>query len=661
MGAFIDSWIALNDLMDVGFLTTGQLSLLIMWIGAMFLYMLIHFAEPSKRSRIEPAGSGEANGDQESEAAKLIKAAEVKSQSGRIAPIDWSLSQIKLMCGKIVLLGSILCYAYMCENHPLFAHGLRPIGQWDFFWAVAGTFMVVGLFTLKKHKGEVVLNRDQTEEWKGWMQFLFVEYHYFHAVEVYNPIRLFVSSYVWMTGFGNFSFFYVKQDFGFVRLAQMFWRLNFLVLLLCVTMNNQYILYYIVPLHSFYFFMVYFTMLFRRHLNTQVAHMKNKLFALFIVIFVIWDLPGVWDCVFGWWLPGSYPPLGGIRHEWHFRSYLDHYSSAIGMVFAFNFPVMEVWFKKVEDLPPQRRMLLKGAIGAVLLAASAVWMGLVGLQSKFVFNARSPYSFWIPMLTYIYFRNCTVWLRQHHLGLFAWAGKITLETYLMQHHILLTENAKALLTLVPDMPMVNLGVVMIFYIWCAKTLYTLTLQFRAMFIPDDKAAAIRVLTRLFAALFAFVAYAWVLQAVAGVRSFAAVAMISVFTAAGAAQLLHRHALNPDGSSAKLSVHVLVGTVLLFVMVLGMFFRSNVSYPAVTQPELPPPPNKKLFVGTIPELGLFVVGAATVMIYLNDSFFGVNWLFTKCIGGTPMTIDTNGIFARLNEKIEAALDREKAPI
>ena len=59
-----------------------------------------------------------------------------------------------------------------------------------------------------------------------------------------------------MTGFGNFSFFYVKGDFGFVRFVQMIWRLNFLVLFLCMTMNNHYILYYIVPLHAFYFLTV---------------------------------------------------------------------------------------------------------------------------------------------------------------------------------------------------------------------------------------------------------------------------------------------------------------------------------------------------------------------------------------------------------------------
>ena len=49
-----------------------------------------------------------------------------------------------------------------------------------------------------------LLSRPQTEEWKGWMQFAFIMYHYYRAWSAYNWIRVFVSSYVWMTGWGNY-------------------------------------------------------------------------------------------------------------------------------------------------------------------------------------------------------------------------------------------------------------------------------------------------------------------------------------------------------------------------------------------------------------------------------------------------------------------------
>ena len=39
------------------------------------------------------------------------------------------------------------------------------------------------------------LQRDQTEEWKGWMQIMFLWYHYFEAKELYNAIRLYIAAY----------------------------------------------------------------------------------------------------------------------------------------------------------------------------------------------------------------------------------------------------------------------------------------------------------------------------------------------------------------------------------------------------------------------------------------------------------------------------------
>lgn len=65
-------------------------------------------------------------------------------------------------------------------------------------------------------------------------QVLFLLYHYYEARESYNAIRIFIAAYVWMTGFGNFTYYYKTGDFGIGRFAQMMWRLNFLVFFACV-------------------------------------------------------------------------------------------------------------------------------------------------------------------------------------------------------------------------------------------------------------------------------------------------------------------------------------------------------------------------------------------------------------------------------------------
>jgi hypothetical protein len=45
-------------------------------------------------------------------------------------------------------------------------------------------FFAYGFYTIKPIKDLTLLGREQTEEWKGWMQFIFLLYHYFHAEEV---------------------------------------------------------------------------------------------------------------------------------------------------------------------------------------------------------------------------------------------------------------------------------------------------------------------------------------------------------------------------------------------------------------------------------------------------------------------------------------------
>ena len=49
------------------------------------------------------------------------------------------------------------------------------------------------------------------------LQVLFLLYHYFAAAEMYNAIRVYIAAYVWMTGFGNFLYYYKTNDFSLPR------------------------------------------------------------------------------------------------------------------------------------------------------------------------------------------------------------------------------------------------------------------------------------------------------------------------------------------------------------------------------------------------------------------------------------------------------------
>lgn len=102
-----------------------------------------------------------------------------------------------------------------------FAAAAAAAAQWysrDLFLFLFVCLTAVALgCSLQPVRTPLLLNRPQTEEWKGWMQVLFLLYHYFEAREAYNAIRIFIAGYVWMTGYGNFSYYYRSGDFSIGR------------------------------------------------------------------------------------------------------------------------------------------------------------------------------------------------------------------------------------------------------------------------------------------------------------------------------------------------------------------------------------------------------------------------------------------------------------
>ena len=105
----------------------------------------------------------------------------------------------------VIILGLIMYYFYICDYVHFFPKASRTYSR-DLFIVLMLLLFVVATSLAVKENGKRLLNRDQTEEWKGWMQVMFVWYHYFKAAEIYNAIRIFIAAYVWMTGFGRCSF-----------------------------------------------------------------------------------------------------------------------------------------------------------------------------------------------------------------------------------------------------------------------------------------------------------------------------------------------------------------------------------------------------------------------------------------------------------------------
>jgi hypothetical protein len=428
------------------------------------------------------------------------------------------------LTGELWRTGLILLLTYVCERHWPFGHSAKHYDR-DLFMFVVLVFFLYGLYTVKPTHDLALLGREQTEEWKGWMQFIFLLYHYFHAEEVYNSVRVMITCYVWMTGFGNFSFFFVSQDFGWLRVVHMLWRLNFAVLLLMWTHGNTYILYYICPMHTFYFFMVYATMYVFSSVNSSKWGIRLKLIAVGVIIYLLWDVnQGLFDKVFAFLGTDSVIGAGrGSVWEWYFRTSLDHWSSFLGMIFAVNFPLAEQYFVRAQGYPLY--------VAAALMFALLVWWykSIYSLE-KMEYNMVHSYTAIVPLLAYIFFRNMTPTIRSYVSMSLHDLGKTTLETYLLQHHIWLSSNAKTLLTIVPEHPWVNFAVCSVLFFYASKELYRLTMCLRGMLLPDNHHQAFQNIVAIIVAMSINFALAWVLNGLLCGWYHIALACVSLFVA-----------------------------------------------------------------------------------------------------------------------------------
>lgn len=451
-------------------LQPGQLALFLIWMACIVRFTMLKLQEGNGSSMSTPTSKNDKAGP----------------------PLRPEITETRALYN-LTLLGLIMFYYWLLDDQQIFPPMKKTYNR-DQFYLILGAILAFSSQFVKNVSEPGTgkyLNRDQTEEWKGWMQIVFVLYHYFAAKEVYNLIRLLIAAYVWMTGFGNFSFFWIKKDYSIFRLLKMFFRLNFLVCFICIVMHKEVVLYYICPMHTLWFLSVWLMMYIGNEHNGNPYFMATKFAAYFAVCFLIYDVEGMAEFVyspFRWLLD-----LDGSLHEWIFRTHLDHYACFFGMLCAYFHPWVEVQLAKWDEQGLSARLPVAG----VLLLGLYWFITNIFVLPKFEYNAMHPYFSWLPILVYIILRNLTPALRDSSLSKFSWSGRITLETYLSQFHIwMMRSDEKEVAGLVnffgigDDYPYWNWVLASIIYVYVSYVLFHITVELNVFcFKNNDLVAA----------------------------------------------------------------------------------------------------------------------------------------------------------------------------
>lgn len=367
------------------------------------------------------------------------------------------------VCGSSLnVLAICLIYCFVADRTPAFEKHNKIFHVPAFLWSCY-VVLCIGLLSMKNSglsqksvgsrnpsQPSLVLSRDQTEEWKGWMQVVVLLYHWFgmsRVLWIYKIVRVLVASYLFLTGYGHASYFLRTDDFSLRRTATVLTRLNLLACILPLIMGTKYDFYYFPALSSFWFLVIVLTVgsttISQRTLGQALLHIFMSM--LCVKALLDHEIVMAWILDFSKAIRG--PDLN--KHETMFRLSLDVFAPFMGMSVA----AAQHFFYEEDDMVAAKLRAYSGKLGRIgRILTGCGGLLLYGLfagsvSTKQSYNAVHPWISLLPILSYVVIRNGHELLKMHHCALFVWLGRISLETFVLQYHIWLANDTKSILHL----------------------------------------------------------------------------------------------------------------------------------------------------------------------------------------------------------------------
>lgn len=124
--------------------------------------------------------------------------------------------------------GIIMMYFYLCDRTNFFMKENKYYTLSNFLLPIVYLF-VHGFFFTEESSDSHFMHRDQTNEFKGAMQLIILTYHFTNSSQIlpiYMFVRLLVSSYLFLSGYGHFTYYWTTGDTSLSR----FCTVSFLVI-----------------------------------------------------------------------------------------------------------------------------------------------------------------------------------------------------------------------------------------------------------------------------------------------------------------------------------------------------------------------------------------------------------------------------------------------